>query len=72
MSRAFVQEDAAAPPPPLERLGEEEADPDAGRIAWTWSLGHALDGAGAGELVERAAGGRTGPVGVLAVEPGES
>lgn len=52
-------------------VGEDEADPDAGRIAWTSPLARALDGAEPGETVELSAGGRTLPVELLAVGPGE-
>ncbi|HEV2746755.1 MAG TPA: GreA/GreB family elongation factor [Allosphingosinicella sp.] len=50
-------------------VGEDEADPAEGRIAWTSPLARALDGAGAGETVELVAGGRAEPVEILAVEP---
>jgi transcription elongation GreA/GreB family factor len=49
-------------------VGEDEADPDAGLIAWTSPLARALDEAEAGETVELSAGGRTVPVKVLAIE----
>jgi transcription elongation GreA/GreB family factor len=51
-------------------VGEDEADPQAGLIAWTAPLARALDGAEPGETVEFSAGGRTVPLEVLAVEPG--
>jgi transcription elongation GreA/GreB family factor len=53
-------------------VGEDEADPETGRIAWTSPLARALHGAEAGETVELAAGGRTVPIEVLAVAPGEA
>lgn len=52
-------------------VGEDEADPDSGLIAWTSPLARALDGAEPGDMVELAAGGRTIPVEVLAVERGD-
>lgn len=36
----------------VEIVGEDEADPALGRIAWTAPLARALDGAGPGETVE--------------------
>jgi transcription elongation GreA/GreB family factor len=53
-------------------VGEDEADPDAGRIAWTAPLARAVDGAEPGETVELVAGGRTVPVELLDVGPGEA
>jgi len=52
-------------------VGEDEADPSAGRIAWTAPLARALEGAERGDIVELEAGGRTEEVRVLAVSPGE-
>jgi len=54
----------------VEIVGEDEADPDAGLIAWTSPLARALEEAEAGDMVELEAGGRTVPVTVLAVAPG--
>lgn len=54
----------------IQLVGEDEADPEAGRIAWTSPLARALDGAEPGEVVELAAGGRTVPVEILAVRSG--
>jgi transcription elongation GreA/GreB family factor len=54
----------------VEIVGEDEADPEAGRIAWTSPLARTLDEAEPGDVVELSAGGRTVPVEVLAVEPG--
>lgn len=51
----------------IQLVGEDEADPDSGRIAWTSPLARALDGAEPGEAVELAAGGRIVPVEILAV-----
>lgn len=52
-------------------VGEDEADPAHGRVAWTAPLARALDGAEKGEVVELEAGGRTEEVVVLAVAAGE-
>jgi transcription elongation GreA/GreB family factor len=54
----------------LEIVGEDEADPAEGRIAWTSPLARALDEAEPGEKVEMEAGGRTEKIEVLAVRPG--
>ncbi len=53
-------------------VGEDEADPADGRIAWTGPLARALDGAEPGDEVELEAGGRSERLRVLAVEPGEA
>lgn len=50
-------------------VGEDEADPGAGRIAWTSPLARALDGAEPGETVELHAGGRSEPVELLSAAP---
>jgi transcription elongation GreA/GreB family factor len=50
-------------------VGEDEADPEAGLIAWTSPLARALDQAEPGDHVELEAGGRIVPIEVLAVEP---
>ena len=50
--------------------GEDEADPDSGRIAWTSPLARALEEAEPGDIVELEAGGRTVEIEVIAVEPG--
>jgi transcription elongation GreA/GreB family factor len=52
-------------------VGEDEADPARGRIAWTAPLARALEGAERGDVVELEAGGRTEEIRVLAVGPGE-
>jgi transcription elongation GreA/GreB family factor len=52
-------------------VGEDEADPGHGRIAWTAPLARALEGAERGEVVELEAGGRLEEVRVLAVQPAE-
>jgi transcription elongation GreA/GreB family factor len=49
-------------------VGEDEADPAAGLLAWTAPLARALDGAEAGDVVEFEAAGKTEPVTVLSVE----
>jgi transcription elongation GreA/GreB family factor len=51
-------------------VGEDEADPDAGLIAWTSPLARALDEAEPGDVVQLAAGGRSIPIEVLRVESG--
>jgi transcription elongation GreA/GreB family factor len=48
-------------------VGEDEADPSAGLIAWTAPLARALKGAQTGETVDLEAGGRVEPVTVVAV-----
>jgi transcription elongation GreA/GreB family factor len=52
-------------------VGEDEADPGSGRIAWTAPLARALDGAERGDVVELEAGGRIEEIHVFAVGPGE-
>jgi transcription elongation GreA/GreB family factor len=52
-------------------VGEDEADPEAGLIAWTSPLARALEESEPGDTVELAAGGRIVPIAVLAVEAGE-
>ena len=52
-------------------VGEDEADPAHGRVAWTAPLARALEGAERGEVVELEAGGRVEEIRVLAVHPGE-
>jgi transcription elongation GreA/GreB family factor len=54
----------------IEIVGEDEADPDSGRIAWTSPLARALDEAEPGDVVELQAGGRTVPVELIAVRRG--
>jgi transcription elongation GreA/GreB family factor len=51
-------------------VGEDEADPPAGLIAWTAPLARALDGAEPGEEIDFEAGGRREPVRVVAVAAG--
>jgi transcription elongation GreA/GreB family factor len=50
-------------------VGEDEADPDSGLIAWTSPLARALDEGEPGDVVELSAGGRTVPVEILEVGP---
>lgn len=52
-------------------VGEDEADPSAGRIAWTAPLARALDGAGEGEVVELEAGGRREEIALIKVAPAD-
>ena len=52
-------------------VGEDEADPAKGRIAWTAPLARALEGAERGDVVELEAGGRIEEVHVFAVAAGE-
>ena len=49
----------------LRIVGEDEADPSAGRIAWTAPVAHALLGAEPGEVRDLP----TGAVEILAIEP---
>jgi len=51
-------------------VGEDEADPAHGRIAWTAPLARALEGAERGEVVELQAGGRVEEIRVFAVAAG--
>ena len=51
-------------------VGEDEANPATGLIAWTAPLARALDGAEPGEVVEFEAGGRLDPVTVVKIAPG--
>jgi transcription elongation GreA/GreB family factor len=48
-------------------VGEDEADPSTGLIAWTAPLARALEGAEAGDVVELEAGGRCEPITVTAI-----
>jgi transcription elongation GreA/GreB family factor len=52
-------------------VGEDEADPASGRIAWTAPLSRALRGAQVGETVELEAAGRVEPVTVIAIGAGD-
>ena len=51
-------------------VGEDEAQPSAGLIAWTAPLARALQGAQPGETVDLEAGGRVEPVTVVAIAAG--
>jgi transcription elongation GreA/GreB family factor len=51
----------------IDIVGEDEAQPSAGSIAWTAPLARALDGAQRGEVVELEIGGRLETVTVLAI-----
>ena len=52
-------------------VGEDEADPAAGFIAWTAPLARALEGAEVNDSVELDAGGRRETITVLAIVPGD-
>lgn len=54
----------------LSIVGEDEADPAAGRIAWTSPLARALEGAEPGESVPFEAGGRAEEIDVLSIAAG--
>lgn len=56
----------------LRIVGEDEADPAAGRIAWTSPLARALEGAEAGESVPFQAGGRAEEITVLRIAGGDA
>ena len=51
-------------------VGEDEADPVHGLIAWTAPLARALEGAEAGDVVELDAGGRREAITVLSIVTG--
>jgi transcription elongation factor GreB len=52
-------------------VGEDEADPPAGLIAWTAPLARVLEGAEPGDVVELQAGGRLQSITVVAVAAGK-
>lgn len=52
-------------------VGEDEADPAAGFIAWTAPLARVLEGAEVNDSVELDAGGRRETITVLAIAPGD-
>jgi transcription elongation GreA/GreB family factor len=52
-------------------VGEDEADPANGLIAWTAPLARALEGAEAGDVVELDAGGRREAITVLSIAAGD-
>lgn len=49
-------------------VGEDEADPSAGRIAWTAPLSRALEDAEVGDVVDLEAGGHVDPILVTGIE----
>jgi transcription elongation GreA/GreB family factor len=51
-------------------VGEDEADPAAGRIAWTAPLARVLEHAEVGDVVELVAGGRREPITVVSIAAG--
>jgi transcription elongation GreA/GreB family factor len=53
----------------LTIVGEDEADPAAGRIVWTAPLARALEAAEPGDTIDVVAGGHIEPVTVLSVAP---
>lgn len=53
----------------LRIVGEDEADPRQGYLAYTSPLARALDEAEAGETVEFEAGGRIDPVEIVSIKP---
>jgi transcription elongation GreA/GreB family factor len=53
-------------------VGEDEADPAAGRIAWTAPLARALEGALAGDMIDFEAGGQTEVLHVISVHTDEA
>jgi transcription elongation GreA/GreB family factor len=54
----------------VEIVGEDEAQPDSGLVAWTSPLARSLEEAEPGDVVEMEAGGRTVEIEVLGVEAG--
>jgi transcription elongation GreA/GreB family factor len=52
-------------------VGEDEADPAAGRIAWTAPLARAMENAEAGDIVELVTAGRREPITIVAIATGE-
>jgi transcription elongation GreA/GreB family factor len=54
----------------IQIVGEDEADPAAGLIAWTAPLARALEGAQVGETVELKVAGRVEAVSVIAIAGG--
>jgi transcription elongation GreA/GreB family factor len=51
-------------------VGEDEADPSTGLIAWTAPLARAVENAEVGDVVELEAGGRREPITVVAIASG--
>jgi len=66
--RVTIQRGAATPT--ITIVGEDEADPAAGAIAWTAPLAQALEGAEANDVVELDAGGRRETINVVSIAPG--
>lgn len=56
-------------PQTVRIVGEDEADPKAGFIAWTSPLARALEDSGPGDTVEFEAGGRIDEIRVVAAKP---
>jgi transcription elongation GreA/GreB family factor len=56
-------------PTKIRIVGEDEADPSLGLIAWTSPLALALDGAEPGEVIEFGGGGHTEQIAVVEVAP---
>jgi transcription elongation GreA/GreB family factor len=56
----------------IEIVGEDEADPAEGKVAWTSPLAQALDEAEPGETVEMEAGGRSEKIEVIGVARADS
>ena len=56
----------------VDIVGEDEAEPSAGMIAWTAPLARALDGATPGETVELEIGSHSEAVTVLAIAARDS
>ena len=52
-------------------VGEDEADPPTGLIAWTAPLARAIDGAEGDDVVELDAGGRRETITIVAIAPGD-
>ena len=50
-------------------VGEDEADPSAGAIAWTSPLARVLEGAAAGDTIELEVAGRKEEILVLSIQP---
>jgi transcription elongation GreA/GreB family factor len=64
---ATVTIQRAGAPRVLHIVGEDEADPATGRVAWTAPLARALEGAEPGDTIEFTSAGRAEPILVLSV-----
>lgn len=53
----------------LRIVGEDQADPKAGLVAWTSPLARALEGSGPGDVVQFEAGGRVDEIELIEVKP---